>query len=480
MTHGPLTATLASHLARLDLAEDHPATAILARLEAPVRVAVAGRIKSGKSTLVNALLHQRVAPTDVGECTKLVAWFRHGVTEEVVAHTIDGRAIPLGFTDDGAIPADPGVPISEVDRLEVRLSLEVLRTLELIDTPGLASATDDAEDGTRDVLGLDARSRHAARRADALLLVAPARAAQDEARLAAEFDRRFGSLTGSALNAVGVVTRLDEVAGNDATDSASDVLTAAAASVAAVRAALGTSVADVVPTVGLWAETATCGLLREHDVRALAAMREVVDDLSALRTARHVLEAGDDAGREARARLLDLLGLAGVRRVLAAPPAVMASAAPLRDELAAWSGVAGLEAAVRTRFAARADAVRSSWAIGALEAALADGGDPRLRDVIEQVELDPRFAAVELARALQELDDDTPIADRWAELRALVTGEPGPDGEPGDPTEGAARWRDRAADPLAGSTARRVAQAAARCHEARFELDQQLPSDTHL
>ena len=47
-------------------------------LAAPLRVAVAGRVSSGKSTLVNALLGKRVAPTSAGECTKIVTWFRDG------------------------------------------------------------------------------------------------------------------------------------------------------------------------------------------------------------------------------------------------------------------------------------------------------------------------------------------------------------------------------------------------------------------
>ena len=51
------------------------------RLGEPLRVAVAGRVKAGKSTLVNALLGRRVAATDVGECTKVVAWYRYGLQE---------------------------------------------------------------------------------------------------------------------------------------------------------------------------------------------------------------------------------------------------------------------------------------------------------------------------------------------------------------------------------------------------------------
>jgi predicted GTPase len=48
------------------------------RLSEPLRVAIAGRLKAGKSTLVNALIGRRVAPTAVGECTRVVTRFRYG------------------------------------------------------------------------------------------------------------------------------------------------------------------------------------------------------------------------------------------------------------------------------------------------------------------------------------------------------------------------------------------------------------------
>ena len=39
------------------------------RLDEPLRVAIAGKVKAGKSTLLNALVGEQVAPTDAGECT---------------------------------------------------------------------------------------------------------------------------------------------------------------------------------------------------------------------------------------------------------------------------------------------------------------------------------------------------------------------------------------------------------------------------
>lgn len=51
-----------------------------ARLAEPLRIALAGTLKAGKSTLVNALVGDDIAPTDATEATRIVTWFRHGPT----------------------------------------------------------------------------------------------------------------------------------------------------------------------------------------------------------------------------------------------------------------------------------------------------------------------------------------------------------------------------------------------------------------
>src|SRR5262245_48959239 len=67
------------------------------RLDEPLRVAVAGRLKAGKSTLVNALIGRRVAPTEVGECTRVVTQFRYGSADRIEVVRRDGSraALPL-------------------------------------------------------------------------------------------------------------------------------------------------------------------------------------------------------------------------------------------------------------------------------------------------------------------------------------------------------------------------------------------------
>jgi predicted GTPase len=56
------------------------------QLNQPIRIALAGTLKAGKSTLVNALVGENIAPTDATEATRIVTWFRHGPTPKVTAN----------------------------------------------------------------------------------------------------------------------------------------------------------------------------------------------------------------------------------------------------------------------------------------------------------------------------------------------------------------------------------------------------------
>ena len=122
--------------------EQEALRSVRSRLDEPLRVAIAGRVKAGKSTLLNALVGERLAPTDAGECTRIVTWYRYGMGYEVEAHLPGGEVRPLDFDrSDGRLTVDlDGLAPADVERLEVRWPSGRLSNLTLIDTPGLEKA----------------------------------------------------------------------------------------------------------------------------------------------------------------------------------------------------------------------------------------------------------------------------------------------------------------------------------------------------
>ena len=134
------------HAARLAAVRD--------RLDQPLRVAIAGRIKAGKSTLLNALVGERLAPTDAGECTRIVTWYRDGHTYQVLARPNDGQPRQLRFNREaGAIEIDlAGLSPDDIARLEVTWPSQTLRTATLIDTPGIGSLSQQVAKRTWELL----------------------------------------------------------------------------------------------------------------------------------------------------------------------------------------------------------------------------------------------------------------------------------------------------------------------------------------
>ncbi|HEY7595599.1 MAG TPA: dynamin family protein, partial [Actinophytocola sp.] len=127
---------------------------LLARLDQPLRVAVAGRVKAGKSTLLNALVGERLAPTDAGECTRIVTWYQDGHTYQVQASLDRQPPRQLRFTrENGQLDIDlGGLAADDVSELVVTWPAQALRAVTLVDTPGIGSLTESASRRTWDLL----------------------------------------------------------------------------------------------------------------------------------------------------------------------------------------------------------------------------------------------------------------------------------------------------------------------------------------
>ncbi|MEO9220837.1 MAG: dynamin family protein [Mycobacteriaceae bacterium] len=344
---------------------------VIARLRAPLQVAVAGRISSGKSTLVNALIGRRVAPTAVGECTRLVTRFSYGNVDRVEVVLRDGSRQALPFDADGMMPADvarqAGVTLPQVSHLEAYLTSSLLTTLTVIDTPGLGSVNDDSVARTVDVL--DDISRSAVAGAEAVLYVLTQSVRADDAEVLTTFTAATAGRAAGPVNALALLNKADTLA-PESVAGAGDNVWAAARLVAARQAQLlGPRVADVLPVVGLLAETCESGAFEAADADALRTVAATdADTCAAMLLAADLFLSldcpVDVAVRQRLLERLDLYGIACAVRALRADPHM-----PVGRLRAALDGASGL-APVRDRltevFSVRADAIKAAAALASL------------------------------------------------------------------------------------------------------------------
>ncbi|HWM04042.1 MAG TPA: dynamin family protein, partial [Actinophytocola sp.] len=180
----------------------------LERLDEPLRVAIAGKVKAGKSTLLNALVGEAVAPTDAGECTRVVTWYRNGPSPRIVMYPKQRAPMPLAVVRrDGALDIDLGdTSAEELDRLVVDWPAQSLRATTLIDTPGVASINDGVSKRTVRFLEPDDDTPT---EADAVLYLMRHLHVADAEFLEAFTDQGVSRAT--AVNTVAVISRADEI-----------------------------------------------------------------------------------------------------------------------------------------------------------------------------------------------------------------------------------------------------------------------------
>ncbi|WP_433800707.1 dynamin family protein [Actinomycetospora sp. CA-084318] len=428
---------------------------VAARAVATPAIVVTGPVSSGKSTLVNALVGRRVAPTGAGECTRLTARYVRGPVDRLDVVLADGSRRPLPLAEGGRVPAAVGdrlgVDPADVDHLLVSLTSEALDGLTVVDTPGTGSA--------RRPRG---PARGAADAAEAALVVLPATARPDEVAGLADAARH------GPAGVVAVLGRADTVGPEvDAVRTAGELTRRLAA-----------QVGPVTPVVGLLAETAVTGALRTTDLAALRALATDPGADAALADPELFTTAALPVDTATRARLLDLLdrrgvdlaltllrdrpdagvgdvcavllAASGLDRVVARLRAEVRGRADLLAAVAAERRVAALAAAERA--ALRADRRRD--ATGPARPRADDRDLVLLTDLLEDLQARPVHLDLALVEAAARHAGGVPALpdDLAAELALLA--DPPPDlarhlgTTPGDLTGHAARraaaWRSYA------------------------------------
>jgi hypothetical protein len=421
---GPLSMSVANLCHRLQSQVSARTAAgfaeVLRRLGAPLQVAVAGRIKSGKSTLVNALIGRRVAPTDIGECTRLVTRFQYGTVDRVEIVFTDGRKQVLPFASDGMIPAELGVDITKVSHIEAYLTNAVLQGMTVIDTPGLGSLDAASVSRTELLLGaakhskdeegsdeLDDTSRNAVAGAEAVLYVVTQGVRADDQQALAAFTAATASREAGPVNAIAVLNKADTIAPESVDGSDGDIWKAATILSEKQAATLKPRVADVLPVIGLIAESAESGGFTSADAEALRQLADLDDDvLQTMLISADIFTSWEcDVPAGTRLRLLEKLDLFGISHAVDAvrkEPELTAGA--LRRSLLDASGLEAVRHRLSIVFAARADGIKAAAALASVTALAHASGDPaerqRVHDAIEVLLAKPEAHQLRLLEAL--------------------------------------------------------------------------------
>ncbi len=132
--------------------------AIVTNSRRPFEVAFFGRMKTGKSSLINAYIGQHLAITGVEEATATINKLTYGSPEQNKTFTVHWKnRIPAAQTFPlESLQADwngksPEVlkRIAQTAYLELKASVDVLRKVQIIDTPGTGSVAEAHEDVAR-------------------------------------------------------------------------------------------------------------------------------------------------------------------------------------------------------------------------------------------------------------------------------------------------------------------------------------------
>src|SRR4051812_15586123 len=460
----------------------HELDGIGRRLNQPIRIALAGTLKAGKSTLVNALVGEDIAPTDATEATRLVTGFRYGATPKVTANHRGGRRshVPIarrshdqseqrGLTFDFA-----GVHAGDVVDLEVEWPASELVDTTIIDTPGTSSLSRDVSERTLRLLVPE----DGVPRVDAVVFLLRTLNATDIGLL-----KQIGTLVGGsagALGVIGVASRADEIGAGriDAMLSAKDVATRFTAEMDKTGICQA-----VVPVSGLLALTART--LRQSEFVALEKLSAVDSGelakamLSVDRFVREDASLPVDAAT--RAALLERFGMFGIRISIAVLRAGISDSVALADELLERSGLVALRDVIDQQFAQRSDLLKAHTALLSLRRVVED--NPIYATPFILADVEPLLAdthAFEELRLLSQLRSraTTLNDDEMASLRRIIGGS-GTDAasrlglHPDAPYDGpraafsaAQRWRRRADHPLNDPFTTRACRAAVRSAEA--------------
>lgn len=192
---------------------------LLDAVDTTFTVAVVGQMRSGKSSLLNALVGADLAPTGVSETTATINWFKYGDRERCNVFHVVWKDRP-----------DEDFPRSEIQRwignseqakatrhIEFFSNAEFLRQANVVDTPGTRSIIEFHGDTTMEFLARrhDTETRRQGGAADAIIYVLGAVPRQTDKDLLDDFEENTRLPGAPPYNSLAVVHKWDSMEVDD-------------------------------------------------------------------------------------------------------------------------------------------------------------------------------------------------------------------------------------------------------------------------
>ncbi|MFF5571967.1 MULTISPECIES: dynamin family protein [Streptomyces] len=410
-----------------------------------MRVAVAGSVSSGKSTLVNALVGAELTVTGLNPVTFTPTVLRHAAEPAVTVHFLDGRPRehhPLTSLARFTARLPDTDASKNIAWVEVRGPLPRLRSFDLVDTPGFGSRFEADTQAALAALGLTPEAVSSATadqltRADAVLAVLNAGVSRSDADLLTRF--RGKGLALSPVTCVGVLTKVELMWPGEARRPVSNPLDHCGRIAERIMAVPGMSrlLHDVHPVCSKVSEAAWSMSEEDHADLASLARTDPVLLHKRLRVHRAFAEGPCEdlpLPPERRARLVRRFGQYGIALATALIREGVEALGELRAELDRRSGMESLRKALMRHFGHRSELIKVGRILDAVHAV--DTGqlfvdDPRtggaVEDALRRVTALERdeLAFAELRMLTRWYQGELPLPEADAAELRTVMGEHG-------------------------------------------------------
>lgn len=296
------------------------------RLQAPLRVAVVGIMKAGKSTFMNALMGENILYTGELETTYTVCWFVYGEKPSLTIWFNDGTFEEAEYSELEKWSVrkyeEENPRIHDVKYLKIHYPAEVLKSIEFIDTPGLNSIYGTDSQNTLDFLSIKGGedTLYEAGMADAVIYAFSHTASGFDREILSAFYEGKGDIT-SPINSIGILTKVDGTGIWNVLDEATPVQAAKTVSNKIMENAdIKQMLYTVLPVCAKICEGFSQMKEEDWDAMSVIAERDLCDLQDALFDARQ-FSANEDPFYEEfgsvgkRSRLMGMLGQYGILEI---------------------------------------------------------------------------------------------------------------------------------------------------------------------